>query len=445
MLLTVAPLAVSGSGGSQAASRLIDYLAIDTTNPPGNEARAVAFLRTALHAEGIPTRLYVSPKGRANLFARLDADPDVAPHDAGTIVLLHHMDVVPPGPGWTVDPFTEPSHDGTIWGRGAIDDKSLGIAHLEAFLELKRSARPLTYSVVFLAVADEETGGKEGTGWLIEQHPELFEDTVAVLGEGGANRVFGERVLWWGIEVAQKRPLWLRVTATGRGGHGSMLNLGSAPHQLTKAIARLLDRPLEYRVSPATRRYLESVAPYQSDFFREMVDNLDDIVTRDQPHVDLFPGIPNYLLDTLQVNVLDAGDKVNVTPASATAMIDIRLLPDTDQEIFLQDVRRRLGDDIAVEILLDAPPAAPSSIDNPIYRCLKEHLPGGTTVPSFIPGITDSRYFRQQGIDAYGFSPFRLEPTEAIGVHAANEKISIASLEAGVEIMVELLLTCAAP
>ena len=354
------------------------------------------------------------------------------------------MDVVPAGPGWTVDPFGEPPHGGKIWGRGAIDDKSLGIAHLMAFLDLKRSAKPLTRSVVFLAVADEETGGKEGTGWLVERHPELFADTVAVLGEGGMNRVIGDQFLWWGIEVAQKRPLWLKVTAWGRGGHGSSLNMGSAPHQLTRSLARLVDRPLDYRVSPAPRQYLESVAPYQSDFFASMVESLDEIVESPEPHESLLPGIPNFLLDTIQVNVLDAGDKVNVVPTSASAMIDIRLLPDTDQEAFLDDVRQHLGPDIEIEILLDAPPSAPSSTENPVYRCLADNLPGGAvTVPAFIPGITDSRYFREQGVDAYGFSPFVYAATEAIGVHGKNEKITIKTLERGVKTMQDLLVSCA--
>ncbi|MBT8468663.1 MAG: M20/M25/M40 family metallo-hydrolase [Deltaproteobacteria bacterium] len=421
---------------------LAEYIAIDTSNPPGNETPAVAFLRAILHREGIETSVFVSPRGRPSLYARLDAEPDA---DQGAVVLTHHMDVVPAGPGWTVEPFSQPPEDDRIWGRGAVDDKSLGIAHLAAFIDLARSKLKLKHSVVFLAVADEETGGKEGTGWLIERHPELFEDTVAVLGEGGLNRAYGGRVLWWGIEVSQKRPLWLRVTAWGRGGHGSMLNLGSAPHQLAKAVARLVDRPLEYRVTPPVSHYLESVALYQSDAFAAMVDSLDDIITRPEPHRDLLPGIPNYLLDTVQVNVLEAGEQINVVPTSASALIDARLLPGTDQEDFLARIEETLGADLDIEVLLDAPPAPVASIENSIYQCLSRSLPGNApTVPSFIPGITDSRYFRQQKIDAYGFSPFVFEPTEAIGVHGKNEKISIATFERGVETMRRVLKACVA-
>ena len=158
----------------------------------------------------------------------------------------------------------------------------------------------------------------------------------------------------------------------------------------------------------------------------------------------MLPGIPNFLLDTIQVNVLDAGDKVNVVPTSASAMIDIRLLPDTDQAAFLDDVRQHLGPDIEIEILLDAPPSEPSSTENPVYRCLADNLPGGAvTVPAFIPGITDSRYFRERGVDAYGFSPFVYAATEAIGVHGKNEKITIKTLDRGVTTMQDLLVSCA--
>jgi acetylornithine deacetylase/succinyl-diaminopimelate desuccinylase-like protein len=444
-LLLAAAAAADSPSTSQASSWLAEYLTIDTSNPPGDESPAVAFLRRILHAEGISTQVLVSPRGRPNLYARLSADPAFTRHgEDGAIVLLHHMDVVPPGPGWTVDPFSEPPHDGSLWGRGAIDDKSLGIAHLAAFLDLRRSNLPLTRSVVFLAVADEEAGGGEGTGWLVQQHPELFADIVAVLGEGGLNRSINGQLLWWGMEVAQKRPLWLKATAWGRGGHGSALNLASAPHQLTKALARLLDRPLEYRISPPVRQYLESVAPYQSDFFRRMVESLDEIVRRPEPDKDLFPGIPNFLLDTVQVNVIDAGERINVVPTVASAMIDIRLLPDTDQETFLEDVRQRLGPDIEIEVVLDAPPTATSSTDNPVFRCFPENLPGvAPTVPSFIPGITDSRYFREKNLDAYGFSPFVFDATEAIGVHGKNERISIEAFEDGVTTMREVLRACA--
>ncbi len=205
---------------SEAALWLQQYLRIDTTNPPGREQRAAAFLAGILHREGINTRTLVSPQGRTSLWARL-----AAPGSNGrAILLLHHTDVVPAGPGWTVPPFAGLVRDGRLWGRGAVDDKSLGIAQLAAFVSLKRRKVPLARDVIYLAVADEENGGGQGVGWLMQQHPNLFKGVEGVVGEGGRAQVSGDgRILWWGIEVAQKRPLWLRVTTFGRGGHGSSI------------------------------------------------------------------------------------------------------------------------------------------------------------------------------------------------------------------------------
>lgn len=425
----------------EALDWLVEYLQIDTTNPPGGEQAAAEFFRRVLHREGIATRLLVSSTGRVNLYARLE--PDDARADAGALVLTHHMDVVPPGPGWSVEPFRGIESDGWIWGRGAVDAKSLGIAQLAAFLESHRRGGPKARPLVFLAVADEERGGAEGTRWLLENYPELFANTEAVLGEGGANRVINGKQFWWGIETAQKRPLWLEATARGRGGHGSMLNPGSAPHQLTLGLARLLERPKQFRVTPPVRRYLEAVRPYQSVSFGRMVTDLDEIVLDEHPNERLFPGIANYLLDTIQINVLDAGERINVVPKKATARVDIRLLPDADEKAVLAEVRQLLGKYVDVEVLLEAPPAAGSPIDTAAYRCLETVLGrSAPVVPAFIPGVTDARYFRERGTPAYGFSPFALAPEETRGIHAADERISRAAFLRGVEIYTEVVLAC---
>jgi len=420
---------------------LTAYLEIDTTNPPGREEEAARYLRSILHREGIATRLLVTPSGRTNLYARLE--PTAPAPSAGALVLSHHMDVVPAGPGWSVDPFLGLEQDGLIWGRGAVDVKSLGIAQLAAFIDLHRRGGPTARPVVYLAVADEERGGEQGTRWLLENYPELFEDAAAVLGEGGANRVVGGRQFWWGIETAQKRPLWLKAIARGRGGHGSMLNPASAPHQLTLALARLLERPRQFRVTPEARRYLEAVRPFQSDYFGEMVDNLDEIVQTEDPYSRLFPGVANYLLDTIQINVIETGERINVVPKTAEARIDIRLLPDVDESAMTEEVRRLLGDRIELEVLLSAPRTGASPPDGDIYRCLERLLAeSAPVVPAFIPGVTDARYFRERGIPAYGFSPFALAAEETGGIHSVDERISSSAFVKGVEVYTAVVNSC---
>jgi acetylornithine deacetylase/succinyl-diaminopimelate desuccinylase-like protein len=424
---------------SEAAGWLRTYLQIDTSNPPSSsspqgEQRAVAFLESLLRREGIPTRRLVSPQGRANLWARLAAPRGAGPARPRAIVLLHHLDVVPAGPGWTVPPFAGLLRQGRLWGRGAVDDKSLGIAQLAALIELKRRGVPLARDVIYLAVADEESGGGQGTGWLLAQHSELFAGVEGVIGEGGRNQVLRGRLLWWGIEVAQKRPLWLAVTAEGKGGHGSGLNPESSNHQLIQGLARLLARPAKWRVTAATRTYLRALAPLHNAHWRSVVSRLDQIIRPEGPSEMIFPGLATLFLDTVQVTVLDGGERINVIPARSRAQIDVRMLPDTDGPALLAEIRAALGPELPAAVLVTAPPSSPSPAAGPVWEAMRRALQKeAPLIPAMVPGFTDSRYFRERGIAAYGLAPFTLEGEDLQGIHGPDERIPLAELDRGVE------------
>lgn len=426
---------------SEAAGWLQQYLRFDTT--PGHEERAVPFLAGILRREGIPSRIIRSPQGRHSLYARLSS-----PASQGrAILLLHHMDVVPAGPGWTVEPFAGRLRSGYLWGRGALDDKSLGIVQLAAMVDLRRRRIPLERDVIFLAVADEENGGAQGTGWLLAAHPELFQGVEAVLGEGGRSQVgAGGKLLWWGVEVAQKRPLWLEVSTSGRGGHGSGINPDSANHQLVQGLARLLAAPVRWRVTPPVRAYCRAIAPLHNPHWRRVFSNIDAVITAGGPREFLMPGMANLFVDTVQVTVLRGGERVNVIPGNARARLDIRLLPDTDEKAYLAEVKQRLGKEIGVRVLLSAPPAAASPASGPFFQVLQRALGSeGPVVPTFIPGITDSRFFRQRGIPAYGVTPFKIGPEDSRGIHGPDERIPLAELERGAKRMRRILYLYAAP
>lgn len=425
----------SEAGLSEPVRWLQGYIRLDTRNPPGGEVRGAAYLARILHREGIPTQIVFTAEGRASLYARLAGE-----RRDGALVLLHHLDVVEPGPGWRGDPFSGEVRDGSLWGRGAIDVKSLGVAQLAAFVDLKRSGVRRTRDVILLAVADEESGGRQGTEWLLAHHPELFDGVGAVLNEGGANRYVNGHLLWWGVETAQKRPLWLRIAADGRGGHASGLNPHSASHRLILALGRLLQLPPRYRVTPAARDYLGAIAPGEAPAFRELYADLDRYIGPDGPRGPMLPGVANLFLDTVQVTVVSAGDRINVTPDEASALVDVRMLPDTDGEELLARIRGALGDRVRAEVLLTAPPASPSPTDTELFRTAREVLGGeAQVVPAFIPGFTDSRYFRERGIPAYGFSPFALDGEVLRGIHGPDEHIPVAELERGVERMKRLV------
>lgn len=422
----------------QSVAWLESYVAYDSSTVAGSRESA-SYLRKLLHQAGVATKWIISPDQQPFLYAETGSTDPGAPR----LVLLHHVDVVPAGPDWSHPPFGSETEDGSLFGRGTIDDKSLGIAHLVAFLRFRQLTSP-DHSLVFLAVGGEETGGLQGTGWLVENHPELFENVQAVLTEGGTNRLYGDRLGWWAIEVAQKRPLWLQATASGRPGHGSGLNLHSAPHRLIRGLGKLVDRPIEFRLTPEARRFLETVSPLESPAFQEVVGNLDSILERPDAPRGLLPGMPNYLLDTIQVNTLEAGEKVNVTPGTATARIDIRMLPDTDSEELLTELREMLGPDIELEVLLTAPRVAPSPVDNSVYLCLERTLgESAPVVPAFITAVTDARFLRQRGIPVYGFLPFELNSKALSGIHSKDEHIPLDAFAKGVETMWDVVQRCA--
>src|SRR5262245_45798325 len=201
---------------TEAVELLSQYIQIDTTNPPGNEIKAAQFLKTIFDREGIEARIIESAPGRASIYARIKS--------AGakkTIVLMHHMDVVPADPRlWKVPPFSGAVKDGEIWGRGALDNKSAGIFQLLTLVALKRQNVQLNRDVIFLGRADEEAGGALGAGFLLEKHSELFKDGSVAFNEGGGIRVGDDgRARLYIVRVTAKVSLWLRLTARGRPGH----------------------------------------------------------------------------------------------------------------------------------------------------------------------------------------------------------------------------------
>lgn len=445
LLLLLAPTAPRAATPalSEAAGWLQQYLRINTTNPPGNERAGAAFLAGILQREGIASRIVATPEGRANLWARFPS-----PRSGGkALLLLHHIDVVAAGPGWSAQPFAGTVKGGSLWGRGAIDDKSLGIAQLAALIDLKRRKAPLERDLIYLAVADEENGGVRGTAWLLANHPELFQGVEGVIGEGGRSQTgAGGKLLWWGIEVAQKRPLWLDVSTSGRGGHGAGLNPDSANHQLVQGLARLIAAPLKWRVTPPVRAYCKAIAPLQNERWKRVFSNIDAVIAPEGPKEFLLPGMANLFLDTVQVTVLRGGDRINVIPDRASAQLDVRLLPDTDAAAFLADVKKRLGPDFEVKVRVTSPPSPPSPASGRLYAAIERALrPDGPVTPTFIAGFTDSRYFREKGIPAYGVTPFKLGPEESKGIHGPDERIPLVEFDRGVERMRRMVSFFGAP
>ena len=214
----------------EAVELLQAYLQVDTISPPGNESRAVDFLAAIFDVEGIEYDSAESAPGRGNIWARIKGG------DKPAIILLHHSDVVPANEEyWDFDPLSGEIVNGFIQGRGALDMKGLGISHLANFLKLHRSNKELNRDIIFIAAADEESGGKYGMGWLVENRPEAFEGAALLLNEGGSGFRSKDGV-GFNIEVTQKIPVWLRLTSVDQPGHGSSPRTTSSVSRIVEAL-----------------------------------------------------------------------------------------------------------------------------------------------------------------------------------------------------------------
>jgi acetylornithine deacetylase/succinyl-diaminopimelate desuccinylase-like protein len=431
--------------GEAAVRRLQEYVRIDTINPPGNEIRGAEYFGRIFESAGIDYEIAESAPGRGNVWARLEGGGRPA------IVLLHHMDVVPANEEhWTADPLGGEIRDGYLYGRGTLDTKTSGILHLEALLALHAAGRPLNRDVIFMGTADEEAGGFYGAGWLAEERSELFEGVGFVLNEGGGGSLGvgpeGEGRVRFEVEVTQKVPLWLRMVSVDEPGHGSMPRVTSSVSRLVEALARISRYEFAPRVVPAVDTYFKAIA---ADFDEPWRSSFGDLPTAlDDPsfllRLQLFnPFLHALTRNTCSLTMLEGSSKINVVPPQAAAEIDCRLLPDQDLDAFEDELRAVINDPlIRIERIMGFTPAVSPS-DTELYAAIgsvgRRHYPGLKVVPSVLSGFTDSHFFRDMGIVAYGFQPIVLEPGERGRVHGNDERVRVESVVEGAGMMLELL------
>ena len=432
------------AAGREAAALLSQYVAINTTNPPGNELRTANWLKAVLAREGIDAQVFEPRPGKANLYARVKGDGSARP-----LILLNHMDVVLASPEyWKVDPFSGSVQDGYVWGRGALDMKGEAIAQLMAMLTLKRGGVPLKRDVIFLATADEEIGGGVGAGWFVEHYPDLVRDAEFLLNEGGTIRTDASgRVEYYGVGTTEKSPFWLNLVAHGTPGHGSRPTPDNPVHRLVRALSRIAAYQTPLVVTPAVERYLRDLSTIETDPARRAA--LADVraALRDSAAVRFLTGDLTYnalLRNTISITGLRGSDKTNVIPPVASATLDVRLLPGQDPQAFLADLVRVVSD-TSVAVTPQGPnwPATESSTETELFRAVVAAVqardPKALVTTPPLPGFTDSHYFRRIGIVSYGLSPFPLNQEEARGVHGNDERVSLDDLTFGVHFLYDVV------
>jgi acetylornithine deacetylase/succinyl-diaminopimelate desuccinylase-like protein len=426
----------------EVAALASDLIRIDTTNPgdhsgPGERAAAehVAELLGEVGVE--PTVLESHPK-RTSVVARIEGEDSSRPG-----LLIHcHLDVVPADPGdWQVHPFSGELRDDCVWGRGAVDMKDMDAMTLAVVRQRLREGRRPPRDVVLAFVADEEAGGTWGARWLVDNHPELFEGVTEGIGEvGGFSVTIGDRRLYL-IQAAEKGITWLRLTARGTAGHGSMLQPDNAITTLAEAVARVGRHEWPVRLTPAARAFFEEAAAalgveLSENGYRELATKLGPISRM----------VGATLSNTANPTLLSAGYKVNVVPQVATAQLDCRFLPGYEDEFFAElesllgpEIQvERLHQDIAVETTLEGDLAAAMT------AALHDEDPAGRAVPYCLSGGTDAKSFSRLGIRCFGFAPLQLPADlDFSGMfHGVDERVPVDALRFGVRVLDRFLDLC---
>jgi len=408
--------------GAEAIRTIQEYVRINTSNPPGDVLKAADFLTAILQREGIPVKRYDSGPGRSIVVARLKGSGTAKP-----LLLLHHMDVVPTDVSrWKHDPFAAEIADGKIWGRGAIDMKGLGVVQLMAFLSLKRQQLALARDVILMAVPDEETGGTLGARWMRNEHyADLDPEYILDEGGFGSRDLFAPGKLVFGISVAEKKILWLKLRVEGVAGHGSQPHDQNPNDRLIRALARLLGEPLPASSFAIIETMKSRIGTLAANKFNNAIQH------------------STISLTSLRSGVGDP-PKVNVIPSVAEATIDCRVLPGTSKDQWMAEIRRRLGDpDIKIEITYESDDPVVTTEDSTFYRALESAVtrrhPDAIVTPMVVPYGTDANSFRPKGVKSYGFTPVIVPAAAAMSMHGDAEYLPVDAVAPAIQILFEAI------
>ncbi len=425
-----------------------DLIRIDTTNRGGGDCRerpAAEYVAALLSDAGLDPALLESAPGRANVVARLGgSDP------AAAALLVHgHLDVVPADAAtWARDPFSGEISDGVLHGRGAVDTKAADAVLVAAARQLARAGVRPRRDIVFAFTADEEDTAAYGAGWLVAEHPGLFDGCTEAVGEsGGFTFHAGNGARIYPIGSAERGTAWLKLTARGKAGHGSKANPDNAVARLATATARIAAYRWPVRLIPVVRAAICAIADAVG---AQLPDGgapddeawVEDALPRLGPAAAL---VVSTLRNSTNPTMLAAGYKVNVIPAEATGCVDGRVLPGHEAE-FAATLDALTGQDVSWEYLhrepaLQAPPDAP--VVGAMAAALLAEDQGGTVVPYCMSGGTDAKQFSRLGISGYGFTPLSLPPGFDYYqmFHGVDERVPVSALHFAVRVMTRFLAT----
>ena len=419
-----------------------DLIRIDSINPGDNSGpgeRAAAEHVAALLAEvGLePTVLESHPK-RASVITRIPGQDPSRP-----ALLIHgHLDVVPADPAdWRMHPLSGEIADGCVWGRGAVDMKDMDAMLLAVVRQRMRDGRRPPRDIVLAFLADEEAGGQYGAGWLVEQHPELFEGVTEAIGEvGGFSTTIGGQRLYL-LQTAEKGIAWMRLTARGTAGHGSMLQPDNAVTEMAEAVTRIGRHEWPVRLTPSVSAFMTAACEALGITF--MHNETSAVLAKIGPIARM---VGATLTNTANPTMLTAGYKVNVVPQSASAQIDGRFLPGHEDEFFAE-FDQLLGPGVRREFITHHA-ALETTFDGALCEAMTAALleadPQARVVPYCMSGGTDAKSFSKLGIRCFGFTPLRLPPDlDFAGLfHGIDERVPVDALDFGTRVLDRFIGLC---
>ncbi|GGX90383.1 M20/M25/M40 family metallo-hydrolase [Streptomyces anandii] len=418
-----------------------DLIRIDTTNRGGGDCRerpAAEYAAEQLAGAGLEPLLLERTEGRTNVVARIEgSDPS-----ADALLVHGHLDVVPARAGdWSVHPFSGEVRDGVVWGRGAVDMKNMDAMILAVVRAWARQGVRPRRDLVIAFTADEEASAEDGSGFLADEHAELFEGCTEGISESGAFTFHdgaGRQI--YPIAAGERGTAWLRLSARGRAGHGSRVNKENAVTRLAAAVARIGAHEWPVRLTPTVRAALTELAALYG--VEADLRNVDSLLDKLGPAARL---VEATLRNSANPTMFDAGYKINVIPGEAVAHVDGRYLPGGEEE-FRATMDKLTGPDVDWEfhhreVALEAP------VDSPAFAAMRAAVeafaPEGHVVPFCMPGGTDAKQFSRLGITGYGFSPLKLP--EGFDYHAlfhgVDERVPVEALHFGVRVLDRFLRT----
>ena len=416
---------------------LIQIPSVNYGEGKGDEKAAAEYVAAKMKEVGIESKIYESAPNRCSVVARIEGRDKSKPG----LVVNGHLDVVPANAAdWSVDPFSGVIKDGCIWGRGAVDMKNMDAMILAVVrLWAKHNYQP-ERTIVIVFFGDEEAGGIYGSRWMAEKHPEVFagcSETVSEVGGFSLTLLSGKRV--YAVEASQKGIEWMRLTAEGVAGHGSMVNNANAVTRLSEAIAKIGNYTWPQRITKTSDLFFQKISeisgkPYDKNNLQPLIDVVGPMGKM----------IGATLCNTTNPTMLEAGYKANVIPQSASAVVDGRTLPGYEKEL-LDTVRSLVGEHVKVESLVSDIPLEVEfggPLVDAMIAAIKSEDPEGIPIPYLLSGGTDNKALAKLGIVGYGFSPLKLPPDlDFTGLfHGIDERVPVDSLQFGARTLFHFLV-----